>query len=121
MVHEEVFLEDLGYFPTTDMQTHPLGRDHLDIKDAKCPKENYGRQISYHIISRLGAAAVQMLKCSKRHVELRSTRRLLCEAHLFIAIITLFFDIFRIFFIQMIGTCFSPGSDSGRPFVILKL
>ena len=38
----------------------------------------------------------------KLAMELRSTRRLLCEAHLFIAIIASFFDIFRVFIIQMI-------------------
>ena len=35
-------------------------------------------------------------------MELRSTWHLLCEAHLFIATITIFFDIFRGFFTQMI-------------------
>ena len=46
------------------MQTDPpprLKSGHLDIKDAQCAKKYDGRKISYHIISRLGAAAVQ--KC----------------------------------------------------------
>ena len=41
------------------MQTPPpLRSGHLDIKDAQCAKKNYARKISYHIISRLGAAGV---------------------------------------------------------------
>ena len=35
-------------------------------------------------------------------MELRSTHRLICEAYLFIAIITTLFAIFHVFFIQMI-------------------
>ena len=50
----------MGCFPTTDMQTpSSLTSGHLDMKDAQRAKKNYGRKISYHIISRLGAAAVQ--------------------------------------------------------------
>ena len=29
------------------------------MKDAQCPKKDDGRKISYHILSRLGAAGVQ--------------------------------------------------------------
>ena len=47
-----------------------------------------------------------LLKCSNWCVELTATCHLLCEAHLFIAIITLFLDIFRVFFKQMIEICF---------------
>ena len=36
-----------------------LRSGQLDIKDAHCAKKNYGRTISYHIISRLDAADVQ--------------------------------------------------------------
>ena len=32
---------------------------YLDIKDAQCAINKVGRQILYHIISRLGAAGVQ--------------------------------------------------------------
>ena len=46
---------------------------------------------------------VMTLKCSNWGVNATATYHLLCEAHLFIAIITSFFDIFRVlFFIQMI-------------------
>ena len=49
----------MGCFPTKDMQTTHLRSGHLDIKDAQCAKYKDGRKISYHIISRLGAAGVQ--------------------------------------------------------------
>ena len=54
--------------PTKDMQTSPplLRTDHLDIKDAKCAKKNDGRKISYHLISRLGAAGVQKERCAQK-------------------------------------------------------
>ena len=46
-----------GYFPTTVMQP-PLPRiDHIDIKDAQCPKTIMG--VNFHVTSLLGAAAVQ--------------------------------------------------------------
>ena len=37
----------------------PLKGGHLDIKDTQCAENKDGRTISYHIISRLGAAGVQ--------------------------------------------------------------
>ena len=57
----------LGCFLTTDLQTPPLPPPHNwpsrhNIKDAQYAKENYGRKISYHIISRLGAAGVQKVR-----------------------------------------------------------
>ena len=37
----------------------PLRSGHLDIKDAQCAENKYGRKTSYHILSRLGAIGVQ--------------------------------------------------------------
>ena len=37
----------------------PLRSDHLDLIDAQRAKKNDGHTISCHIISRLGAAAIQ--------------------------------------------------------------
>ena len=42
-----------------DFQIPHLFSGHLDIKDVHCAKKNYGRLVSYHIISRLGATRVQ--------------------------------------------------------------
>ena len=61
----------MGCFPTTDMQTpSSLTSGHLDMKDAQRAKKNYGRKISYHIISRLGAAAVQRGRFERQKIQL---------------------------------------------------
>ena len=49
----------------------PLKSGHLDIRDAQCPK-NDGRKISYHIISGLGAAAVQKGRFGRPKIQLFS-------------------------------------------------
>ena len=64
--------EKWGCFPTTDMQTPPLRSDHFDTKNAQCAKKNDGRKIAYHIISRLGAAAVQKGRCGRPKIHLFS-------------------------------------------------
>ena len=54
--------------PTKDMQTPPpslLRSRHLDIKDVQCAENKDGHTISYHIISRSGAAGVQKFKIQK--------------------------------------------------------
>ena len=52
----------IGLVPTKDMQILPppllLRSGHLDIKYVHCAENKDGRKISYHIISRLGAAGV---------------------------------------------------------------
>ena len=37
----------------------PLISSHLDMKDVQCAKKNDGREVSYHIITHLGATAAQ--------------------------------------------------------------
>ena len=51
------------------MQT-PLKSDHLHIKDAQCTEINDERQISYHIISRLGDAGVQKGRFRRPKIQL---------------------------------------------------
>ena len=53
-------------------QLHPLINDHLDIKDAQCVYKNDGRNISDHIILRLGAAAVQKWHFGRPKTQLSS-------------------------------------------------
>ena len=49
-----------------------LRSGHLDIKDAQCAKKKGGRKISYHIISRLGAAVVQKGRFGRPKIHLSS-------------------------------------------------
>ena len=67
-------IRENGCFPTNDMQTpSPLLRSgHLDIKDAKCAKNKYGHEISYHIILHLGAAGVQKGRFGRPKIQLSS-------------------------------------------------
>ena len=59
-----------GCLLTTDMQTPPLRSGHLDIRDALCAKKNEGLKISYHIISRLDAAAFQNRRFGRPKIQL---------------------------------------------------
>ena len=51
---------------------HPLRSGHLDIKDVQCAKISDGREISYHIISRLGARNVHKGRFGLPKIELSS-------------------------------------------------
>ena len=61
-----------GWFPTTDMQTPPLRSSHLNIKNAQCIKNKFGRKISCHTISCLGAAAVQNRRFGRPKIPISS-------------------------------------------------
>ena len=45
---------------------------HLDIKDAQCAKKNDGLKISNHIVSRLGAVAVQKGRFGRPKIKISS-------------------------------------------------
>ena len=47
----------------------PLKGGHLDIKDTQCAENKNGRTISYHIISRLGAACVQKERFGRPEIQ----------------------------------------------------
>ena len=63
-----VVLTFFGCFPTTDLQTPPtlLRGDLLGIKDTQCANKNDGREISYHIKSRLGATGAPKMQLSSK-------------------------------------------------------
>ena len=67
-----LIVNNTGLLPSSGYADPPIRSGHLDIKDAQCDKKNDGRKTSCHIISRLGAAAVQKGRFGRPKIQLSS-------------------------------------------------